>query len=63
MPKELTQAELLKFSEEEKEARKLMENTNGREDVARLAFQLKADTINAMWQRIMAKLSADGGAK
>ncbi|PKO27966.1 MAG: hypothetical protein CVU32_01790 [Betaproteobacteria bacterium HGW-Betaproteobacteria-5] len=63
MPKELTQAELLKFSEDEKEARKLMENTNGRGDVARLAFQLKADTVNAMWQRIMAKLSADGGAK
>jgi hypothetical protein len=56
MPKELTQAELLKFSEEEKEARKQMENANGREDIARLTFQLKADRITAMWTRVLARL-------
>lgn len=60
--KTFTTEELLKISEKEKQAQKLMNDGTGRGDVFRMA-QFKADTVNAMWQRIMAKLSADGGAK
>lgn len=64
MPNTFTQDQLLKLAQKENEFR-LQQETSGqnpREGVAR-AVQFKADTVNAMWQRIMARLSADGGAK
>lgn len=64
MSKKITQEELLKLSEQEKAGRAQRGETGVRYDPAGvLQLQCRVDTVNAMWQRIMAKLSADGGAK
>lgn len=62
MSKTFTTEELLKISEKEKQAQKLMNDAAGRGGVFSVA-QFKADTVNAMWQRIMARLTAEGGTK
>lgn len=63
MSKTFTQAELLKLSEKEKEVQKQMDNgADGRENVARAA-QFRADAVQAMWQRVLARLAAEGAPK
>ncbi len=62
MTKDFTESDLLKFSEKEKEVLRQMNGSTGRGDMARAA-QFRADTVAAMWARVLYRLAAKGAPK
>lgn len=55
--KTFTQAELLKLSEQEQEAKKQMGDTSNAREIVMKAAQYQADTVAAMWQRVLSRLN------